>query len=149
MSLECGDSSMLNYRTSHLLQYSKLCTMIHCTRSSKIQPLTMKNVFHVHRKSLFWELLHRNLFAGTQHFTQIVWKETFEMGIARCWNTSKNCIAIVAFYRPAGNSNAPGNRLIHNFISLKNVTEEDILNGYVTNGECPLQQHRNNSLAYV
>uniref|UniRef100_A0A9J2P128 SCP domain-containing protein n=2 Tax=Ascaris TaxID=6251 RepID=A0A9J2P128_ASCLU len=45
---------------------------------------------------------------STQHFTQIVWKETFEMGIARCWNTSKNCIAIVAFYRPAGNSNAPG-----------------------------------------
>uniref|UniRef100_A0A914ZJC6 SCP domain-containing protein n=1 Tax=Parascaris univalens TaxID=6257 RepID=A0A914ZJC6_PARUN len=45
---------------------------------------------------------------STQHFTQVVWKETFEMGIARCWNTSKNCVAIVAFYRPAGNSNAPG-----------------------------------------
>ncbi|VDM42312.1 unnamed protein product [Toxocara canis] len=45
---------------------------------------------------------------NTQHFTQIVWKETFEMGIARYWNTMKNCIAIVAFYRPAGNSNAPG-----------------------------------------
>ncbi|VDK28919.1 unnamed protein product [Gongylonema pulchrum] len=44
----------------------------------------------------------------TQHFTQIVWKETFEMGIARHWNTNKNCVAIVAFYRPSGNSNAPG-----------------------------------------
>lgn len=44
----------------------------------------------------------------TQHFTQIVWKETLEMGIARQWNTNKNCVAIVAFYRPCGNSNAPG-----------------------------------------
>ncbi|VDK69074.1 unnamed protein product [Litomosoides sigmodontis] len=44
----------------------------------------------------------------TQHFTQIVWKETYEMGIARQWNTSNNCVAAVAMYRPCGNSNAPG-----------------------------------------
>ncbi|VDM98823.1 unnamed protein product [Thelazia callipaeda] len=44
----------------------------------------------------------------TKNFTQIVWKETFEMGIARQWNTNKNCVATVAFYRPPGNSNAPG-----------------------------------------
>ncbi|KAM3716975.1 Golgi-associated plant pathogenesis-related protein [Dirofilaria immitis] len=44
----------------------------------------------------------------TQHFTQIVWKETTEMGIARQWNTRTNCVATVAMYRPSGNSNAPG-----------------------------------------
>uniref|UniRef100_A0A1I7VUU0 SCP domain-containing protein n=1 Tax=Loa loa TaxID=7209 RepID=A0A1I7VUU0_LOALO len=44
----------------------------------------------------------------TQHFTQIVWKETSEMGIARQWNTTTNCVATVAMYRPSGNSNAPG-----------------------------------------
>uniref|UniRef100_A0A0R3QN92 SCP domain-containing protein n=1 Tax=Brugia timori TaxID=42155 RepID=A0A0R3QN92_9BILA len=38
----------------------------------------------------------------TQHFTQIVWKETSEMGIARQWNTSTNCVATVAMYRPSG-----------------------------------------------
>uniref|UniRef100_A0A0R3RLB0 SCP domain-containing protein n=1 Tax=Elaeophora elaphi TaxID=1147741 RepID=A0A0R3RLB0_9BILA len=38
----------------------------------------------------------------TQHFTQIVWKETTEMGIARQWNTSTNCVATVAMYRPSG-----------------------------------------------
>lgn len=43
-----------------------------------------------------------------QHFTQIVWKDTFEMGVARHWNTAKNCVAIVAFYRPPGNLNGPG-----------------------------------------
>uniref|UniRef100_A0A915PMG6 SCP domain-containing protein n=1 Tax=Setaria digitata TaxID=48799 RepID=A0A915PMG6_9BILA len=46
----------------------------------------------------------------TQHFTQIVWKETSEMGIARQWNTTTNCVATVAMYRPSGNSNAPGNK---------------------------------------
>ncbi|CAG9536104.1 unnamed protein product [Cercopithifilaria johnstoni] len=38
----------------------------------------------------------------TQHFTQMVWKETSEMGVARQWNTSNNCVAAVAMYRPAG-----------------------------------------------
>lgn len=43
-----------------------------------------------------------------QHFTQIVWKDTSEMGVARYWNTAKNCVAVVAFYRPPGNLNGPG-----------------------------------------
>ncbi|TKR88509.1 hypothetical protein L596_012739 [Steinernema carpocapsae] len=44
---------------------------------------------------------------NTQHFTQMVWRDTYEMGVSRYWNTAKNCVAIVAFYRPPGNSNAP------------------------------------------
>lgn len=51
---------------------------------------------------------HSGTFSETQHFTQIVWKETSEMGIARQWNTTTNCVATVAMYRPSGNSNAPG-----------------------------------------
>uniref|UniRef100_A0A1I7ZV91 SCP domain-containing protein n=1 Tax=Steinernema glaseri TaxID=37863 RepID=A0A1I7ZV91_9BILA len=45
---------------------------------------------------------------NTQHFTQMVWRDTYEMGVSRYWNTAKNCVAIVAFYRSPGNSNAPG-----------------------------------------
>uniref|UniRef100_A0A183BK50 SCP domain-containing protein n=1 Tax=Globodera pallida TaxID=36090 RepID=A0A183BK50_GLOPA len=44
----------------------------------------------------------------TKHFTQMVWRSALEMGVARHWNTSKDCLSIVAFYRPAGNSNLPG-----------------------------------------
>ncbi|KAL3075296.1 hypothetical protein niasHT_033870 [Heterodera trifolii] len=44
----------------------------------------------------------------TKNFTQMVWRSAMEMGVARHWNTAKNCLAIVAFYRPAGNSNLPG-----------------------------------------
>jgi hypothetical protein len=43
-----------------------------------------------------------------QNFTQMVWRSSIEMGVARCWNTSKNYLAIVTFYRPAGNLNTPG-----------------------------------------
>uniref|UniRef100_A0A914X3R0 SCP domain-containing protein n=1 Tax=Plectus sambesii TaxID=2011161 RepID=A0A914X3R0_9BILA len=43
-----------------------------------------------------------------QHFTQMVWRETEELGVARCWQSAKGVCAIVAFYRPGGNSNAPG-----------------------------------------
>lgn len=38
----------------------------------------------------------------------MVWRETEEMGVARCWQSAKGVVAIVAFYRPGGNSNAPG-----------------------------------------
>jgi hypothetical protein len=41
-------------------------------------------------------------------FTQMIWRSSIEMGVCRYWNTHKNCLAIVSFYRPAGNSNAPG-----------------------------------------
>jgi hypothetical protein len=47
-------------------------------------------------------------FSDSQHFTQIVWRETEELGVARCWQSAKGIVAIVAFYRPGGNSNAPG-----------------------------------------
>ncbi|GMT12229.1 hypothetical protein PFISCL1PPCAC_3526 [Pristionchus fissidentatus] len=43
-----------------------------------------------------------------QHFSQMVWRDSVEMGVAREWNTEKNCVAIVALYRPGGNNNAPG-----------------------------------------
>lgn len=38
----------------------------------------------------------------------MLWRSSIEMGVARYWNMAKNCLAIVAFYRPAGNYNAPG-----------------------------------------
>uniref|UniRef100_A0A0N5AYA1 SCP domain-containing protein n=1 Tax=Syphacia muris TaxID=451379 RepID=A0A0N5AYA1_9BILA len=38
-----------------------------------------------------------------QHFTQMIWKDTYEMGVARYWNTVKNCVAVVAFYRSPAN----------------------------------------------
>uniref|UniRef100_A0AC34RDJ5 SCP domain-containing protein n=1 Tax=Panagrolaimus sp. JU765 TaxID=591449 RepID=A0AC34RDJ5_9BILA len=44
----------------------------------------------------------------TKDFTQMIWRSSIEMGVCRFWNTTKNCLAVVAFYRPAGNSNAPG-----------------------------------------
>ncbi|CAJ0582589.1 unnamed protein product, partial [Mesorhabditis spiculigera] len=43
-----------------------------------------------------------------QHFSQMLWKDSTELGAARYWNTAKNCVAVVCFYRPGGNSNAPG-----------------------------------------
>ncbi|XGW01992.1 hypothetical protein V3C99_014229 [Haemonchus contortus] len=43
-----------------------------------------------------------------QRFSQMVWRDTTELGAARAWNTEKNCVAVVCFYRPSGNSNAPG-----------------------------------------
>ncbi|CAD6191611.1 unnamed protein product [Caenorhabditis auriculariae] len=43
-----------------------------------------------------------------QRFSQVVWKDTTELGAARYWNTANNCVAVVCFYRPNGNSNAPG-----------------------------------------
>lgn len=36
---------------------------------------------------------------------QLVWRSSFEMGVSRCWNTTRDCLAIVALYRPTGNSN--------------------------------------------
>lgn len=38
----------------------------------------------------------------------MIWRSSIEMGVARYWNMTKNCLAIVAFYRPSGNNNAPG-----------------------------------------
>ncbi|EPB65068.1 hypothetical protein ANCCEY_15869 [Ancylostoma ceylanicum] len=38
----------------------------------------------------------------------MIWRDTTELGAARAWNTAKNCVAVVCFYRPSGNSNAPG-----------------------------------------
>ncbi|EYB81686.1 hypothetical protein Y032_0376g253 [Ancylostoma ceylanicum] len=43
-----------------------------------------------------------------QRFSQMIWRDTTELGAARAWNTAKNCVAVVCFYRPSGNSNAPG-----------------------------------------
>lgn len=44
----------------------------------------------------------------SSHFTQMVWRGSVEMGVARHWNMQNDCLAIVAFYRPAGNCNLPG-----------------------------------------
>ena len=52
----------------------------------------------------FW----RDCFTECKDFTQMIWRSSIEMGVCRYWNTHKNCLAIVAFYRPGGNSNAPG-----------------------------------------
>uniref|UniRef100_A0A5S6QXF8 SCP domain-containing protein n=1 Tax=Trichuris muris TaxID=70415 RepID=A0A5S6QXF8_TRIMR len=40
-----------------------------------------------------------------QNFTQLVWKETREVGCSRQWSPSQKRAVIVAFYRPAGNGN--------------------------------------------
>ncbi|KAI6189846.1 Golgi-associated plant pathogenesis-related protein 1 [Aphelenchoides bicaudatus] len=43
-----------------------------------------------------------------KNFTQMIWRSSIELGVARFWNTTKNCLSIVAFYRPSGNSNNRG-----------------------------------------
>uniref|UniRef100_A0A0N5BXE3 SCP domain-containing protein n=1 Tax=Strongyloides papillosus TaxID=174720 RepID=A0A0N5BXE3_STREA len=43
-----------------------------------------------------------------QKFTQMIWRDSEELGIYRYWNTSTNCLCIVAFYKPGGNCNTPG-----------------------------------------
>ena len=43
---------------------------------------------------------HYKLFSG--HFTQVVWKKSKKMGIAKA-RTSKGKIIVVANYEPAGN----------------------------------------------
>lgn len=52
----------------------------------------------------------------------MLWRSSIEMGVARYWNATKNYLAIVAFYRPGGNSNAPG-KIILIKINLKNLGE--------------------------
>ena len=37
-----------------------------------------------------------------KNFTQMIWRASIELGVSRFWNTTKNCLAIVAFYRPNG-----------------------------------------------
>ncbi|KAE9553964.1 hypothetical protein FO519_002828 [Halicephalobus sp. NKZ332] len=44
----------------------------------------------------------------TKDFSQMIWRSSVEMGVCRFWNTTKNCLAVVVFYRPAGNANGPG-----------------------------------------
>uniref|UniRef100_A0A1I8C1U4 SCP domain-containing protein n=1 Tax=Meloidogyne hapla TaxID=6305 RepID=A0A1I8C1U4_MELHA len=43
-----------------------------------------------------------------RHFTQMIWRGSTEMGVARHWETATDCMAIVVFYRPSGNCNLPG-----------------------------------------
>jgi len=45
--------------------------------------------------------------SNTGHFTQVVWKSTFEMGVALSQD-SKGCSYVVARYNPPGNINMPG-----------------------------------------
>ncbi|KIH43324.1 SCP-like protein, partial [Ancylostoma duodenale] len=33
-----------------------------------------------------------------QRFSQMIWRDTTELGAARAWNTAKNCVAVVCFY---------------------------------------------------
>ncbi len=44
-----------------------------------------------------------NVFYYIGHFTQSVWKDTKEIGIAYAWNTDKNQNFVVASYIPQGN----------------------------------------------
>uniref|UniRef100_A0A7E4W197 SCP domain-containing protein n=1 Tax=Panagrellus redivivus TaxID=6233 RepID=A0A7E4W197_PANRE len=61
----------------------------------------------------------------SKDFTQMIWRSSIEMGVCRYWNTTKNCLAIVAFYRPAGNSNAPGEFAAN--VPRRDALPEDIL----------------------
>lgn len=45
---------------------------------------------------------------GTSHFTQMIWKSTTEVGIARVPLESGKGYVIVAHYKPAGNTNRAG-----------------------------------------
>uniref|UniRef100_A0A8C6TDY5 SCP domain-containing protein n=1 Tax=Neogobius melanostomus TaxID=47308 RepID=A0A8C6TDY5_9GOBI len=44
--------------------------------------------------------------SGTGHFTQVVWKESTELGVGMA--TDGNTVIVVGQYRPAGNMNMPG-----------------------------------------
>jgi hypothetical protein len=46
--------------------------------------------------------------AGTNYFTQIVWKATRQVGVGRTPTGKNDETVIVAFYKPTGNCNRPG-----------------------------------------
>ncbi|KAI6186660.1 Golgi-associated plant pathogenesis-related protein 1 [Aphelenchoides besseyi] len=72
----------------------------HLTTGSEIVALWASEADQFDFANPRWNLKAKN-------FTQMLWRSSVELGVARFWNTSKNCLAIVAFYRPAGNSNIP------------------------------------------
>lgn len=61
-------------------------------------------------------------FPGTSHFTQMIWKSTTDVGIAKVRLESSNKYVIVVHYKPAGNTNRPGDY-------GKNVFSTEEING--------------------
>ena len=88
----------------------------HLTTGSELVALWASESEHLDFSNPRWNLKCKN-------FTQLLWRSSIEMGVARYWNTTKNSLAIVAFYRPAGNSNAPGEFAI-NLPSKAEVPED-------------------------
>ncbi|KAI6241962.1 Golgi-associated plant pathogenesis-related protein 1 [Aphelenchoides fujianensis] len=72
----------------------------HLTTGSEIVALWAAEADQFDFANPRWNLKAKN-------FTQMLWRSSVELGVSRYWNTAKNCLAIVAFYRPAGNSNVP------------------------------------------
>ena len=46
-------------------------------------------------------------FKGTERFTQMVWKSTSEIGIAKVKMVNNERYVVVVNYRPLGNTNRP------------------------------------------
>jgi len=76
-------------------------TSDHLTTGSELTSIWASEAEHFYFDNPRWTM-------KTSHFTQLLWRSSIEMGVARFWNTTQNCLAIVALYRPGGNSNAPG-----------------------------------------
>ncbi|PAV70923.1 hypothetical protein WR25_18856 isoform A [Diploscapter pachys] len=60
------------------------------------------------KEAAFFDFSKPRWHPKSQRFSQMVWRDSLELGAARYWNTENNMVAVVCFYRPAGNSNAPG-----------------------------------------
>ncbi|CAD5231896.1 unnamed protein product [Bursaphelenchus xylophilus] len=88
----------------------------HLTTGSEIVALWAKEADYFDFENPHWSLKCKN-------FTQMIWQSSIELGVARHWNTAKNCLAIVAFYRPGGNSNTPG-EFAHN-LPARNAVPAD------------------------
>jgi hypothetical protein len=69
----------------------------HLVTGSEIVALWAGEADQFDFKNPRWDIRAKN-------FTQMIWRSSVELGVARFWNTAKNCLAIVAFYRPPGNT---------------------------------------------
>lgn len=71
------------------------------------------------------------------HFTQVVWKESTELGVGMA--TDGKTVFVVGQYRPAGNMNMEG-YFEKNVLSLGNVLSEKSEN-FITQTSCKLQHN--------
>jgi glioma pathogenesis-related protein 2 len=89
----------------------------HLTTGAELVALWASEVDHFDFDRPRWSLKCKD-------FTQMLWRSSIELGVARYWNQQTNCLAIVALYRPEGNSNAPGEFAV-NLPVRSEISEED------------------------